>query len=125
MYLRRMGVSYACLTQLVLALLLFPAGLAHAHDLDSLLFYVGIPTVLVVVILTPFIKWCSLRWLVVETVHSPLILISIMELCACISAFYVVGYWDVLDRIFLLYGYETRQGVQREFVSVWNHAASA
>ncbi|MGO9567946.1 MAG: hypothetical protein ACLP5H_10430 [Desulfomonilaceae bacterium] len=123
MYLRGMSVPHRCLTLLVLALLLFPAGLAHAHSLDSFLLYVGIPTVLIVVILAPFIKWCCLRWLVTESVSSPLILISIIELCACISALYAVGYWDVVGRIYCFYGYETWQlhGIVRigEWVLAW------
>jgi hypothetical protein len=114
-----MGVQHGCLTLLILALLLFPVGLAHAHGLDSFLLYVGIPTVLIVVILAPFIKWCCLRWLVTESVHSPLILISIMELCACISALYAVGYWDVVGRIYRLYGYETWQIPGMTRIGAW------
>ena len=119
MCLRRMGVSHGCLRHLVLALLLFPAGVAHAHGLDSLLIYVAIPTVLVVLVLTPLIKWCSLRWLIAESVHAWLILIAVLELCACVSAFYVVGYWDIGDWIYRLYGHETGQVPGSEIMDAW------
>jgi hypothetical protein len=119
MYLKRMGVSHGRLRHLVLALLLFPASVAHAHGLDSLLIYVGIPTVLVVMVLTPFIKWCSLRWLIAESVHARLIPIAVMELCACVSAFCVVGYWDIGDWIYRLYGHETGQVPGSAIMDAW------
>jgi hypothetical protein len=102
-------VSYHRSTRLILALLLFLPVTARAHGLDDLLLYVGVPLVFIIVILTPFIKWCSLRWLVAESVHAPLIPISVMELCGCVSTFYVVASWDVVDRVCRFYGYETGQ----------------
>ncbi|MGO9121840.1 MAG: hypothetical protein ACLQPD_30035 [Desulfomonilaceae bacterium] len=95
-------------TRLILALLLFLPVTARAHGLDDLLLYVGVPLVFIIVILAPFIKWCTLRLVLNDTVRSLLIPISLIGLCACVAAFYVVGHWNVLDRIYRWYGYENR-----------------
>jgi hypothetical protein len=104
---------------LILALLLLLPLTAHAHGLSDVLLYIGMPLIFIVLILASFIKWCILRFAVTETVGPPLILISLMELCACIAAFYVVGYCDLPLLIYRCRGYETRQASGMAGLDLW------
>lgn len=98
---------------------LFPASLTYAHSLTDTLVYMVAPIGLIVGIITPLIKWFALRRIMTELPCSRLIAIILLELFACASAFFVVGYWDFAERICHFWRYGSEPVSEMARMGVW------